>query len=302
MRFYIFIFCLLTTPVVAGDADYYLRLAFEKNARLAVESRLADAAQNDASKESVFSANPEMSLGLMNVPANSFPALNRDTMSGVSFGISQKLALPWEAHYRKEASTWRAKNAQLSALLQKASLRYEVREKFNAVLFFTQRMKNLENAKKLIVATLRILSVPRKDARNTAGQILEARASLASAENDILENAYELEKAWLELSVLCGTTLEKNIADTTLLEWDNLSSLKISDTKDSKSTLLYKKVEQELRREQALVSLSKATLFPEVTLSASYLLRQKIPGSTMTDDMVSVAASMPIPLFYSAKK
>ncbi|HRP69995.1 MAG TPA: TolC family protein [Turneriella sp.] len=301
MRYLIYIFAIFISPLVAADAGTYFQIALEKNARLAEEAQLAAATREEHLRESIFNNNPELSVGLMNVPTRTFPAINRDSMSGLSVGISQRLALPWEAHFRKAEAEWRATNAALAVELQKAVLRYDVYEKFNAVLFYTKRAKNLANTKRLIVATLKVLSVPRKDARNIASQILEARASLATQENTILENEYELEKAWLDLSALCGQNLERRSGEDALKAWEDLSLLTLPKSEDITAALLYKKSAQEVNTAEAMASLARASTFPEVTLSASYLFRQQVPGSSMNDDMISVAASTPFPFFYSLK-
>ncbi|HNA80662.1 MAG TPA: TolC family protein, partial [Turneriella sp.] len=246
MRYLIFVL-LLTSPLLSQESEYYLNLALQNNARLAAERQLASAAQSDHARESMFLENPELMLGLMNVPVNTFPALNRDSMSNFSVGITQRIALPWEAHYRKAAAELRATTSGLNLELQQAALRYEVMEKLNAIRFYIEREKNLSDAKKLISATMRILAVPRKEARNTAGAILEARAALATAENDLLNNDYELEKAWLELEALCGTKFNRAEASGILATWDKLSVKNDEPAPDLKRSLIYRKAESEVR-------------------------------------------------------
>ncbi|HNJ64908.1 MAG TPA: TolC family protein [Turneriella sp.] len=300
MRYLIFVL-LLTSPLLSQESEYYLNLALQNNARLAAERQLASAAQSDHARESMFLENPELMLGLMNVPVNTFPALNRDSMSNFSVGITQRIALPWEAHYRKAAAELRATTSGLNLELQQAALRYEVMEKLNAIRFYIEREKNLSDAKKLISATMRILAVPRKEARNTAGAILEARAALATAENDLLNNTYELEKAWLDLEALCGTKLNRAEGAGILAAWDKVSATSAEPASDLKKSLIYRKAEGEVRAQQAMLSLSRSALFPEVKVSAAYMFRQSVPGSSMAEDMVAVSASTPLPVFYPLK-
>ena len=92
MQFYIRVFCTVTffaavTSAEARNVDYYFDLALKNNARLAADRSLAAAAQGDYRKESVFNENPELMLGLMNVPVNTFPALNKEQMSSFSVGV-----------------------------------------------------------------------------------------------------------------------------------------------------------------------------------------------------------------------
>lgn len=297
----IFLTLLLIAPVGAENAEHYLKLALENNARLAAERQLQSAAESDFRRESIFLESPELMLGFMNVPVRTFPALNRDSMSNLSVGVAQRIALPWESHYRKAAAEQRAASGSFNFALVKASLRYEVMEKLNAIRFYAERGKNLDAARKLINATLRVLAVPRKESRNIAGALLEAKAALATVENEIANNNYELEKAWLELEALCGQRLERIDAATLLSDWESFSPPKENSPEELKQSLIYKKAESELRAQQAMLSLSRSALFPEVKISAAYMFRQGVPGSSMSEDMVSISASTPLPAFYTLK-
>ena len=299
------LFLLLTIvnlPLAAESTDHYLKLALENNARLNAERQLNAAAESDHRRESTFNDNPELMVGLMNVPVNTFPALNRDTMSNFSVGFSQRIALPWESHYRKAAAELRAASSGINLEIQKAALRFDVLEKLNAIRFYEERGKNLSDAKKLVTATMRVLAVPRKEARNTAGQILEASAALATVENEILNNGYELEKSWLDLEALCGQTLARNADEAVYANWQNLADRFVSvENEGLRATSIYRKAESEVRAQQAMLSLSRSSLFPEVKVSAAYMFRQTVPGNNMAEDMVSISASTPVPLFYPLK-
>lgn len=296
------LFLFLILPLAAESKDYYLKLALENNARLNADRQLNAAAESDHRRESTFNDNPELMVGLMNVPVNTFPALNRESMSNFSVGISQRIALPWESHYRKAAAELRAATSGINLEIQKAALRFEVLEKLNAVKFYEERGKNLADAKKLVIATMRVLSVPRKDARNTAGQILEARAALATVENEILNNGYELEKAWIDLEALCGQSLARESSGAAFAEWQILpDQITGTSIEALRTTFLYRKAESEVRAQQAMLSLSRSSLFPEVKVSAAYMFRQTVPGMSQSEDMVSLSASTPMPLFYPLK-
>lgn len=297
-----FLLILLCLPLAAETTDYYLKLALDNNARLNAERQLTAAAESDHRRESTFTDNPELMVGMMNVPVNTFPALNRDGMTNFSVGISQRIALPWESHYRKTAAELRAATSGINLEIQKTALRFEVLEKLNAVKFYEERGKNLADAKKLVTATMRVLSVPRKDARNTAGQILEARAALATVENEILNNGYELEKAWIDLEALCGQALLRSGDEPVFADWQNLpAQTALTDRETLRATFLYRKAESEVRAQQAMLSLSRSSLFPEVKVSAAYMFRQTVPGMSQGEDMVSLSASTPMPLFYPLK-
>src|SRR5262245_4600712 len=96
------------TAILAEPLAFFQKTALETSPRLRAANANAAMAKSAHLKESVFKENPDLMVGVMNVPVNTFPALNRDQMSGFVVGVSQKLALPWEDHYRKAQGARRA--------------------------------------------------------------------------------------------------------------------------------------------------------------------------------------------------
>jgi len=299
IRLYLFLF---TSALAAQPLEKLLQIAEENSPRIKAQAATKLAAENSYKKESVFKANPDLMVGFMNVPVASFPALNRDQMSGFVVGVSQRLALPWESHYRKEASRARAEGEVIDAETLLQNLRWEVNERYNILHYLTQRQRSLKEAQRLMQSNLQILARSAKPQKNIAAQILEARAAIVTIENELLTSAYELEKAWLELEALCGVPLERTIANDEGSTWLNFDSENVpSENLDWQLNPQYRKASAELRSRESLLSLSRATLFPEVNISANYIFRQTVPGMSMGENMVTVAATTPIPAFYPLK-
>ena len=77
--------------------------------------------------------------------------------------------------------------------------------------------------------------------------------------------------------------------------------ISITERESLRATFLFRKAESEVRAQQAMLSLSRSSLFPEVKISAAYMFRQTVPGMSQSEDMVSLSASTPMPLFYPLK-
>lgn len=314
MSYYKTIFAFLTWLVVAAaigaePIDYYKRLALAGSPRLKAGEANAAAANSTYLKESIFKENPDVMIGLMNVPVNSFPALNRDTMSGFVVGFSQKLALPWESHYRKEASRQRAETEARDQDLLVANLIWEVSEKYNTLQYSYHRLVSLREGRSIMRNNLNILARSVKLQRNIVPQILEAKANLTLIDNEAITLEYEIEKLWLELEVLCGSKLAHTISDAEKHEWlsayDGIATPREFQLADN---FQYRKVRAQVDAQTAMLSLSHSSLFPEVTLSAAYAIRQQVPGAytgstqaSMGENMISVYASTPLPVFYPLK-
>lgn len=295
--------------ISAQPLEYYQRLARESSPRLKAQQANAASAANTYLKESVFKENPDFMIGLMNVPVNTFPALNRDTMSGFVVGVSQKIALPWESNYRKASSRYRAEAEARDQDLLDANLIWELSEKFNLLQYSYHRLASLKEGRAIMRNNLNILARSVKLQKNIVPQILEAKANLALLENELITLEFEIEKTWLELETLCGAKVAHEFSDEEKKHWlGDLSDIQIPEKFSLIDNLQYRKKRSEVDAQLAMLSLSKASLFPEVTLSAQYSFRQQVPGAytgstqaSMGDNMVSVYASTPLPVFYPLK-
>jgi len=297
------ILSLCTAEAVRGQGmNYYQRLALEKSPRLRAQFSNAAAARSNYLKESVFKENPDLMIGLMNVPVNSFPALNRDQMSGFVVGVSQKIALPWEDHYRKESARQRAEFEDRDKELLIASLSWEIAEKFNSLHYAYHRHANLKESRALLKNSLNVLNNSVRRERNIVPQILEARASLTTIDNEIISAEFEIEKLWLEFEALCGSPLTHEFSAGEKNAWlADFIPLTAAEDFSVMDNLQYRKMRSEADAQLAMLSLSKSSLFPEVTINAAYAVRQPIPGMSSGDNMVTISATTPLPLFYPLK-
>jgi outer membrane protein, heavy metal efflux system len=293
---------LATSSLGAESLDFYRKLALTYSPRLQAQVHKTAAAKGDYLRESVFKENPNFSVGVINVPLNTFPSLNQDQMTGIAIGISQKIALPWEDHYRKQQGLFRAESSERDHSLLQAQINWEIAENYNAIHYNYQRERSLREGKNIMVRNLNILARQVKLQRNIVSQILEARANLAALDNDLIKTEFDLKKLWLNLEYLCGKKLAHEL---TASEKESWSKVKITRNYEQAFTpaqnLQFRRVKADVDSQVAALSLSKAALFPEVTISAVYSNRQPVPGRSDGNDMISLSASTPLPVFYPLK-
>lgn len=284
---------------------FYQKTAQESSPRLRAAEASAAAAKSNYLKESVFKENPDLMLGVMNVPLGTFPALNRDQMSGFVVGVSQKIALPWEDHYRKASSRQRAESEERDRDLITASLGWEIAEKYNTLHYSYHRLDSLREARSIMRSNLNILARSVKLQKNIVPQILEAKANLALIENEALQLESEIERLWLDFEILCGQKLTHAFTEGERKSWLNdFTNLEVPASFALAENLQYRKMRAVADAELAMLSLSRSSLFPEVTVSAAYLMRQPVTTNGMQsagDSMLTLYASTPLPVFYPLK-
>jgi len=304
----IFIVCsiLFVGAIHAASLAEYRRIAKENSPRLKIKEANAAAAKSAHLQESFVKANPDLTLGIMNTPLTTFPAINRDSMSGITIGISQKLALPWENHYRKAVAAERAASESRETALVAATLDWEIGEKYNALVYSAERRAILKAGKEIMRSNLAVLSRSIKRQANIVPQILETKANLTLIENDLLNIDFDIERLFLELDTLCGVTVDRALTTAERKAWlaEN-DDLPQTFKFEIATNLQYRRLRADVDAQTAMLSLSKSSLFPEVTLNASMLMRQQLVSSAGTmaggDNLFSVSATTPLPIFYSAK-
>ncbi|MBS0618142.1 MAG: TolC family protein [Spirochaetes bacterium] len=305
---YCIVFCIFSTFLSSEAASLgeYRRVAKANSPRLKIKEANAAAAKDAHLQESFAKANPDLTLGIMNAPLATFPAINRDSMSGIFVGVSQKLALPWEDHYRKAAAAGRAESDAREAAIAAATLDWELGEKYNALIYSIERRAILNAGKEIMRSNLAVLSRSIKRQANIVPQILETKANLTLIENDLINIDFEIERLFLELDTLCGVTVDRTLTAAERKAWLAENDELAQDFKfEISKNLQYRRLRADVDAQTAMLSLSKSSLFPEVTLNASMLMRQQLVSASGTmaggDNLFSVSATTPLPIFYSAK-
>ena len=88
----------------AQTLEEIIHLALKNSPMLKWQKMSTVEKKSSYQKESMFAKNPNFNFGFTNIPTGSWPALDKHAMSGISLGISQYIAFPWESHYRKKCT------------------------------------------------------------------------------------------------------------------------------------------------------------------------------------------------------
>ncbi len=298
---YIFIFL---PSLNARPVNYYLDIAFKKNPSLNAQKYETSAAGNDYKSESIFKNNPSFNLAYSNVPVGEWPSLDSHAMSGISIGVSQFIASPWEDYYRKQKSYAKYLSARESLHEARNMLALQVQSAYHSLMFLEKKklvleenlllLKNIENLAASLVSVNKMSS----------SHLLKLNADTARIQNSIIEIDADIETAISDLSRLCGyDNLEWDVKKEEVAGWipGTPSSLE-NESFDYTHHPVYRKLKALYDAQKAALSLEKANLTPGITVGFDYRIRQEIAGKDEGEDFVSVMASIPVPLFYPLKE
>ncbi len=282
----------------AENASYYLAIAFKNSPLLKSQMHRSDAAREFYLKESFFSRNPLFSASYSNVPISQWPALDKHPMSGISIGIAQYLATPWEAHYRKSAVYQAFLSEKESVEDARNMLALQVQSTYHHIFFLQRKKIILEKNLLTLNDILRVAESMVMVNRMSSTHLLKLRADRATLSTTIIEVEGAIAGAQSEMDKLCGKTLAWNIPAEEVNGW---MQQKVPDTPaDFNYTQHphYRKMKILYEAQKATHQLEKAKLSPGVTLGFEYRIREEIPMRDDGEDFISFKASTPLPLFY----
>ncbi len=286
----------------AQSIEYFLETAFRDSPVLKQQKHREKAFYNSYKKESILNRNPVLSFAYLNVPVAEWPALNSHAMSGISIGVSQYVATPWEDTYRKEKQ-YKSYLSEKEAMEEARNLlAFQVQSLYHSIMFLSKKEEILNKNKDVLKNILKIAESLVSVNKMNSSHLLKLKADIAVLSNKITElrGAIYIEQARMEK--LCGRKIKWSLTGELIDKWINKNDVsEIADKFIVKDHPLYKKIKALLDSREASHNLEIARTIPGATLGLEYRVRQEIPGKDTGDDFISFRASTPLPLYYAFK-
>jgi len=297
------VFCLVSSNALSNTTDELIRIALENNPALKGAVHQSKAAESSYRKQSILPKNPVFSFSYSNIPVTEFPSLTEHAMSGISIGLSQYIASPFESSARKKLFKNRYMAKQEIIREAKNGLALQIRLTHAALIFIGTKKQILNKNKETLGTISKVAESLVAVNRMNATQLLKIRAEIYDLGISLKEVSGILEKEKQKLEKLCGIPLaEKLLHNTTDDEQLQTIDLEKSDNFTPKTHPLYKKYEMLLKATQAAYGMEKAKTVPGITIGLDYRIRQKITGKDAGEDFISLKASVPLPLYYPLKE
>lgn len=300
----ILIIFLLSVEARSQGVDYFLKSAFKNSPVLKIHEHRQSASHEEYKKESMLKENPELSVSYSNIPHSDWPSLNSHPMSGISIGIAQYIATPWEDTSRKNVLYQKYLSKKQALEEARNLLAFRVQEKYHIILFLYKKDEILKENMDVLDNIIKISGTLVAVNRMNSSHLLKLKADRATLSNDIteIEGRIIFEKS--NLRRLCGSPVECNISSDIIKHW-----IKIEDSEmigegefDIQKHPLYKEILSLYEARKAQYNLEIAELSPGAMLGFEYRVRQRIPGMDKGEDFLSFKASIPLPLYYPFKE
>ena len=289
------ILCLLISSMAFAESFEELSQKLEGHDLL--KSKLYEVqAMQEKARQSGSWGDPKLSISAMNFPKDSL-SQNESMMTGIQFGLSQKLSISGKYGKLKEsglekAKTHQAQTKQLKREFLKGLWEISI-QKERLINEFKILKENFEWVKNNLKITKRLYSTGKVPQQ----AVLDIQIRKSELASQIDQNKYARESLKHQLSVLLSSDKVLDI-DLETMPWKSLDSWKdSSDEQDFQRVALH----HNLQASDLRVSAQNRNYFPDITLGVSYTKRNDIDG---IGDFVGASISIPIPTSdsrYAAK-
>ena len=230
---------------------------------------------------------PKFKIAAKNFPKDTLEK-DQTPMTGIEFGISQKIALTTKYGNIEDAFKSLANAYQFQANDKKEALAKGLWEILIIKRKVSEELSILNENNTWISKILKVSKRLYSTGKTSQQALLDIQIRKSEIESEINNKKYDLSQIDDRLQYLIGSS---NI-DTTSIPWSTLKSVskKITDNKELG-------LKERLKAKELSLSASKLNYVPDLTVSLGYTKRSNIDGN---GDFVGAAISFPLP--FSGEK
>jgi outer membrane protein TolC len=230
---------------------------------------------------------PKFKIAAKNFPKDTLEK-DQTPMTGIEFGISQKIALTTKYGNVEDAFKSLANAYQFQANDKKEALTKGFWEILIIKRKVSEELSILNENNTWISKILKVSKRLYSTGKTSQQALLDIQIRKSEIESEINNKKYDLSQIDDRLQYLIGSS---NI-DTTSIPWSTLKSVskKITDNKELG-------LKERLKAKELSLSASKLNYVPDLTVSLGYTKRSNIDGN---GDFVGAAISFPLP--FSGEK
>jgi len=307
-----------STSEVHGGAqqnlDFFIQNALEFNHQLKASKSASIKMKKIQESQTMVPEDPMFSAGIVNSPLGKFPAMNRDPMSGFSFMLSQKIALPGETKSRKQMAMSDFFIKSEDSRDMELKIAYQVRLAYYELNFLYNKEALLKENRDSFHSIISVARAMVSANKMNSAQLLKLEASLSELESEIQLTSAMILKKEFEMEELTLLKPPYHLGEKT--DAGNLPSKRFAAQMDPFEIRLphdfdvtnhprYRKAKAMIEKSSARKKSERSKNFPSLTISAEYMVRSPVAGQNANmsgEDMVSLRISAPFPLYFPIKQ
>lgn len=245
---------------------------------------------------------PRITLGLMNLPVNSF-AFNQEPMTGKQISIMQMFPFPGKLSLRTEMAEFEA-----------AAVRYQQEEIRNQIVLMVKQayydlyavdraLETVQKNKGLMGQLVQVAEVRYATGSGLQQDVLRAQVELSKLDDDLIMWQKKRIAVVAKLNAVLNRPAGTPIAATLpVLELPENQDLGISLQDIVRQRPLIRAWKERLGKSGTAVEFARKDVWPNIAVGMGYSQRDDLKNGAKMHDFFSVSVSLDIPLFYKRKQ
>lgn len=302
---------MLVLPVCAFAAEVPADpvLTLKQAAELAVRdnpdlSQIQARAQAMAAIPSQMGALPDPTLNFdtLNVPVNSFD-LRKEDMTMMDMGVSQMIPFPGKLALKEKAAEQEALAAADSIAIARLRLVRDVKQVWWRVFYYDRAVNVIAESEQFFQQLIDIAQSRYKLGQGQQQDVLLAQLELSKLKEEKIDLSGMRHVAAIQLNTLLYRSGDTAVSLPAQAEFKT-PALAIADLQQQamQNNPLFEQHRKMLDAAKTKVELAEKDFYPDLTVGASYAVRQNTPTGDSRSDFASVRLSVNLPIYADQKQ
>ncbi|MDH4271934.1 MAG: TolC family protein [Candidatus Aminicenantes bacterium] len=245
---------------------------------------------------------PQLTLGLMNLPVNSF-AFDQEPMTGKLISLMQMFPFPGKQALATDMAEYEASAVMFQQEEVRNQIIQMVKWTYYDLYALDRARETVEKNKALMEQFVQVTEIKYATGSGLQQDVLRAQVELSKLEDDLTMWQQKRAAGTARLNALLnrdqGSPFELTPKDLALPE-DPLPLVSLSGVEERRPLL--KAWKEKMDRAEAAVELARRDYWPNFTVGASYSQRDNLASGMKMYDFFSFTVSLNIPLYYKRKQ
>jgi len=245
---------------------------------------------------------PQLTLGLMNLPVNSF-AFDQEPMTGKLISLMQMFPFPGKQALATDMAEYEASAVMFQQEEVRNQIIQMVKWTYYDLYALDRARETVEKNKALMEQFVQVTEIKYATGSGLQQDVLRAQVELSKLEDDLTMWRQKRAAGTARLNALLnrdqGSPFELTPKDLALPE-DPLPLVSLSGVEERRPLL--KAWKEKMDRAEAAVELARRDYWPNFTVGASYSQRDNLASGMKMYDFFSLTVSLNIPLYFKRKQ
>lgn len=278
-----------------------IREAVDNNPRFEAAVQRALAAER-AIPQAGSLPDPKLTLGLMNLPVNSF-TFDQEPMTGKMASVMQVFPFPGKLSLAEDMAMFEAAAGKRQQEEVRNQVIQMVKRAYYDLYAMDRAIETVQKNKELMEQLVRVAEVKYATGLGLQQDVLRAQVELSKLEDDLIMWQKKRDIGTAKLNEILNRRPDSPFETTSpelVLPEETVLSFRAQEIEERRPLL--KAWKEMIHKAEAAVKLARRDLWPNITVGASYNQRDDLESGMAMHDFFSALVTLDIPLYFKRKQ